>query len=232
MKKYRAKITKLIAHIVKQLKIENDLIPLISNDSHKYIITQFESGFFDEIGWKNSFLTKKPVDKAGNPLPMMSYSMINFFKERLSKEMSIFEFGSGNSTLFFSKYVKKIITVEHDKKWYDYIKNNMPENVQIIYKELEYGGEYSKTAQKQNEKFDVILVDGRDRVNCAINSFEKLKESGVIIVDDMFREKYELLYSFFREKGFKDLTLSGISPGQLLEHKTTVFYRQNNDLRI
>lgn len=32
--------------------------------------------------------------------------------------MIVFEYGSGGSTLFFQKYVKKIISIEHNRIWY------------------------------------------------------------------------------------------------------------------
>jgi protein-L-isoaspartate O-methyltransferase len=196
---------------------------------YNYLIYNFEKGFFKEIGWSDSLMNKiMPTDGNGNPIPMMSYSMIDFFKDRLKKDMVVFEYGSGNSTLFFSEYIEKIISVEHDEKWYNNLKSKIPENVELLYQKLEYDSDYCRKIHTRNEKFDLIIIDGRDRVNCLKNSFSSLKDNGVLVIDDMYREKYQEVIPFLKEKGFKHISFSGLSPGQLLHHKSVLFYKQNN----
>lgn len=57
-----------------------------------------------------------------NPLsdkkPWIPFSGFKYLKRIVKKHMVIFEYGSGGSTLFFSKRVKYVISVEHDKVWY------------------------------------------------------------------------------------------------------------------
>ncbi len=43
--------------------------------------------------------------------------LVDFFKK--NKNSIVFEFGSGGSSIFFSKYVNKVISVEHDKIWFE-----------------------------------------------------------------------------------------------------------------
>jgi len=196
---------------------------------YNYLIYHFEKGFFKEIGWSNSLMNKTiPIDEKGMPIPMMSYSIIEFFKERLTTDMVVFEYGSGNSTFFFSKLVGKVISVEHDEKWYNNLKSKIPENVELLYQTLEYDSDYCRKIQTRDEKFDLIIIDGRDRVNCLKNSFSFLKDNGVLVFDDMYRERYQEAVPFLNEKGFKNISFSGLSPGQLLHHKTVLFYRTNN----
>ncbi|MCY1542979.1 hypothetical protein D9M68_787620 [compost metagenome] len=94
------------------------------------------------------------------------------------------------------------------------------------------GGLYSKKAASLNEKFDVIIVDGRDRVNCCIHAINALTEQGVIVLDDSEREVYEDARLFLTEKGFKEIPFSGISPGLFYEKRTSVFYKSDNCLGI
>ncbi len=86
------------------------------------------SGYLIDVGWFSAFKTGEPVDKNLEPLPWLTYSFIDFITERLSKEFSVFEFGSGNSTLFFAKRVKQVSSVEHNNEWYNKLKSKIPGN--------------------------------------------------------------------------------------------------------
>ena len=61
----------------------------------------------NKIGWKKSFLESFSQDAEGNALPWMTYPFIEFISKKLNLDHEIFEFGSGSSTLFFAKKVKK-----------------------------------------------------------------------------------------------------------------------------
>jgi hypothetical protein len=51
-------------------------------------------------------------------------------------------------------------------------------------------------------------------------------------LDDSERKIYDAARVFLKEKGFKELFLSGISPGSLIEKATSVFYKADNCLDI
>lgn len=189
-------------------------------------------GYLAEIGWIRAFEAKAPVDVDGNPIPWVTYSFIDFIKERIRKEHSVFEFGSGNSTLFYAKFAKNVVSVEHDKAWLDKIKATAPANSEMIYSELVYGGEYCRTPLNDGKKFDMIIVDGRDRVNCCKNSINALTANGVIVLDDSEREQYSEAVTFLLSKGFKHLSFSGISPGFFYRKSTSIFYKADNCLGI
>jgi len=189
-------------------------------------------GYLAEIGWIGAFESKTPVDEFGDPIPWVTYSFIDFIKERISKEHSVFEFGSGNSTLFYAKYAGTVVSVEHDKNWFEKIKRNKANNSEIYYVELMPNGDYSKAAANSAAKFDIIIVDGRDRVNCCKHSVEALTDKGVVILDDSERVDYAEAVEFLRGKGFKHISFSGISPGLFYRKSTSVFYKDNNCLDI
>ena len=97
-----------------------------------------ESGYLYDIGWINSFKNKMPMDRNCNPLPWVTYSFMEFIYERLDCKMDIFEFGAGNSTLWYASKVNTVTSVEHDQIWYKKIQNDMPANVYINYEALIY----------------------------------------------------------------------------------------------
>src|SRR5690606_39175479 len=134
-------------------------------------------------------------------------------QSRLKADMKIFEFGSGSSTLLDSRYVQSLVTVEHDNAWYQKILVELPKNVRYIYEALSLDGDYCRRAASSGEQFHIIIVDGRDRVNCCTQSIAALRDDGILILDDSEREKYASALKFYLEKGFKRLDFWGIAPG-------------------
>lgn len=189
-------------------------------------------GYLKEIGWFKSFDSRSAVDLEGNPIPWVNYSFIDFIKHRLKKQHTIFEFGSGNSTIFYAQKVGKVVSVEHDKQWYDKIVGAKPENVELIYCELVRDGDYCRMPIKLKKTFDIIIVDGRDRVNCCKQAINAVSENGVIVLDDSEREFYKPGVDFLLDNGFKELTFTGITPGLFYRKATSVFYRADNCLGI
>ncbi|NCD70410.1 class I SAM-dependent methyltransferase [Mucilaginibacter agri] len=209
------------------------LLKLVSQPERLRSLLSFNSkGYLNDIGWFKSFDSKKPVDGDGNPIPWVTYSFIDFIKGRINKQLAIFEYGSGNSTRFYAKYAGIVVSVEHDKSWYETMSKDRPANSEIIFCELERDGDYSRLPIKLGEKFDIIIVDGRDRVNCCKQAVEALSPNGVIVLDDSEREFYKSGVEFLLSKGFKHLPFSGISPGLFYLKSTSIFYKADNCLGI
>lgn len=184
-----------------------------------------------EDGWFNSFYKKESVDKNNNPIPWYSYPFIKFLEPRLKKEFSVFEYGSGNSTLWFSKYVKSVKAVEHDKTWYDKVKPKLPANAELIYREIE-NKNYSKEISASGSKYDIIIIDGVDRNNCVYESVNLLSQNGVIILDNSERNDYKESIEFLFSKGFKKIDFWGMCPVTPINTCTSVFYKDDNCLGI
>jgi len=204
------------------------LIFLLANEEEKGLLGFKRGGYLYDIGWTNSRDIGNVVDLSNKPLPWVTYPFIQFIAERLNNSHEIFEFGSGNSTLYYSKKAAFVYSVESDEFWYEKIKNAMPQNVKLFYCQLVYGEDYCKYAAKTNKEYDIIIVDGRDRVNCCANSIVALKSTGVIILDDSERKEYTGAVSFLAENGFKKIDFWGIAPAVNYLKCTTIFYKSNN----
>ncbi len=190
-----------------------------------------ESGLKQD-GWFGAFRTKTAIDNNGNPIPWVTYPFIDFISERLNSDMNIFEFGSGNSTLYYAQKVNSITSVEHNQTWYKKMSEIIPSNVNLIFKELIANGEYSRHSKIQNTKYDIIIIDGEDRNNCIYNSINSLNNNGVFVLDDSEREEYNEAVSFLNNKNFKRLDFWGMAPGILYKKCTTIFYKSDNCLNI
>ncbi len=190
------------------------------------------SGYLEEKGWFNAYRKTLPLTKNDEPLPFYTYPMIDFLTPRLIYEFEIFEFGAGYSTIYFSKRGKHITTVEHDSDWYETMTAILPDNVTLIYQEFATDGDYCKTAQKTGKRYDIIIIDGRDRVNCIKQAIDTLKGNGVMILDDAERERYREGISFLLNKDFRKIDFWGMSPGSSINKNTALFYKENNCLDI
>lgn len=189
------------------------------------------SGLKDD-GWFESFNTKKSIDKNGNPIPWCTYSFIKFIEPRLKKDFTVFEYGSGNSTIWYAKRVKQIISVENDEDWFKVVSKLLPANAKLIYIKSDIDGEYCRSIINQNNKFNIIIIDGRDRINSIKFSVNQLTDDGIIVFDNSQIEKYkeglDLLYSM----NFKKIDFIGSLPIVSHDNQTSIFYRDNNCLNI
>lgn len=183
-------------------------------------------------GWFNSFKTKKSVDANGNSIPWYTYSFIKFFESRLNKKISVFEYGCGGSTFWFSSKVKQICSVEHDIEWFKKFEGHKFSNVQICHQGLDENESYSKAISKFDLNFDVVVVDGKERNSCVINCLQKLTENGIVIIDNSDRIDYQTSFDLLKEKGFKRLDFWGMTPIIADISCTSVFYKNNNCLNI
>lgn len=190
-----------------------------------------QSGIKDD-GWFNSFHTKHSVDKSNKPIPWNTYSYLKFIEPRLKKDFDLFEFGSGNSTRWYAERVGTIKAVENDSRWAELVSKNVPGNVKVVYKDLKYGGDYANEVFSEDKKYHIIIVDGRDRVNCAKNSAKQLTTDGVIVLDNSERIEYKEVFDFLLQNGFKKIDFWGLSPIIADNNCTTVFYREQNCLHI
>ena len=118
--------------------------------------------------------------------------------------------------------------MEYDEKWLHIVKSQVPENVQSIFQAQDVDGEYCRVISAIRDKYDVVIVDGRDRVNCVKQSMSALSARGVILLDDSPRERYQEGIEFAKGKGFMALNLEGLKATGTEVDCTTVFYRAAN----
>ncbi len=146
-------------------------------------------------------------------MPMMSEYHIANIVDHSHGELA-FEYGCGGSTMFFSKLFKKYVSVDHMRSWYDIIKPHVPENVTLKLREPtgaivspfgpgipEAQQDYINAINETPEIYNVILVDGRCRVECAKAAMKNMNEQSVLFVHDYERTKYHSIEKFLKLRG-------------------------------
>ena len=185
-------------------------------------------GPLHDDGWFRSYRAGASIDASGAPLPWITYPAIEFISRRVSPDMSVFEYGSGNGTLWWSTRCRDVLSVEHDAAWVKTLLDRIPENVLLHHIELDYGGEYSRKIGEFECRFDVVVIDGRDRVNCARHCVPALKSSGIIVFDDTERPAYAEGVAILLRSGFRKIEFVGLSPAANTKSETSIFYRPGN----
>ena len=125
-----------------------------------------------------------------------------FFLQHLSDTQNVLEYGSGESTLEISKIVKSLISIEHQQVWFDKISPSIPTNCKLIlslpdkkYVEGGYCGTYEEfetyiNSPIQYGPYDIILIDGRARIECSKICDKLSHKDTIIFVHDWHREEY------------------------------------------
>ena len=197
-----------------------------------YKMTKIPYSYLVSTGFIDSFISQSPRDKENNPLPWMNYSIIDFLSSRLNNQIRLFEFGSGYSTLFYAKYVSQVTSVEHEEMWFEKVKELTAKQANAKVLLIPLHKNYSSYIQGVEDKFEVIVVDGRERVDCALNAYQALAPNGVLILDDSNREDYIPIWDFYKENGYKEITFKGLKPTGFAEYHSTIFYKPNNCLNL
>ena len=128
----------------KNLEIANQkfIIKNNVNDSWKAQISKSPNkGLFilDEFNHKGFFLNSNldQIKKGDNQLPLLTWPLLDFLKTIDLKDFELFELGSGNSTIWFSKIFKKVKSYETNNEWFKSLKPILDTNVSYNLTSLE-----------------------------------------------------------------------------------------------
>ena len=75
-----------------------------------------------KYGQYNSANAFESVNSEGSPYPWYTYPAIEYLNNLDFKNTSVFEYGCGNSSLYYLKRGAKVFSVEDNKIWYKKIK--------------------------------------------------------------------------------------------------------------
>ena len=186
-----------------------NIISLINNKNFK-------------IYYKFNYVTQLPVSNKSNEIfALLTEKERYFFSLILTKCKKYLEFGMGGSTLlaYMTSNIKKIISVEHDINWINKIRNfkniKNDEGKRIILEHINIGKtlnnvypynmalnkdffKYSKQIfKKYVNDYDLVFIDGRFRVACALQVILNCKLDIKILIHDFnYRPYYHILYKY------------------------------------
>ena len=150
---------------------------------------------------------QQSVDANDSPVPWFTYAALEYLKQLNLKEKSIFEWGSGNSSLFFCSRTKEVYSIESDKTWFERISSKAISNHHIYYRE---GENYESSIKTFQRHFDIIIIDGIRRKQCADLATNYLSENGMIILDNSDRNPD--IAKDLRRLGYIQVDMHGLGP--------------------
>lgn len=172
-----------------------------SISEHKYesIINKYER---TSIIW--------PLPKEIKFKPWMTKIEVIIFSYFMKPGNIYFEFGSGGSTNIASYYKIKTYSVESDIKWHQKLKRSGIRanyiTIDLKANSLGYPGRGTKITDwkryiksyKKEYNADIILIDGRFRVACALDIFHKIRNDTLVLIHDYTKRKnYYILEKFY-----------------------------------
>lgn len=185
----------------------------------------------------------------GAPLPWINYNVIEFLLSKNNEGNIVFEYGSGQSSLFWLGQGCELVSVEHDRDFYSRLCQKLKGRCEyvLIPPEPEAGGvEFDPAATRSyhssdykgcnfrryasyidkfaDDYFDVVVVDGRSRPSCIQHAVPKIKAGGMLILDNSDRSYYlentaNLLKDWRRE------VFTGVVRSMSVVQETSVFIK-------
>ncbi|TVL55390.1 hypothetical protein A9X76_10320 [Brachyspira hyodysenteriae] len=156
---------------------------------------------------------------------LMTEDERELFVKSISESKEYLEFGSGGSTFIVLKTTNaNIISIESDINWINHMRDNktifeeeqfcrlkfvhidigeisimgMPKDKSKLESYPKYSEEIFKILDKNHiNKIDTVLIDGRFRVACVLNTILNCNKNIKIIIHDFFnREEYHILLNY------------------------------------
>ena len=186
--------------------------------------------------WQQDFAIEKSIDekicadKNGNPIPWYTYPAIEYLSQFDYSQKSIFEYGCGYSSMFWANRAKKVVSIEDKTDWFErWQKEFQKENLDIRWRDEGEG--YYNAIFEDNEKYDVIIVDGKRRADCAKCAIKQLNNGGIIILDDSDRintsKEYVDAVAALKSADLLQIDFYGFCPMNNYTKTTSVFFSRN-----
>lgn len=115
-------------------------------------------------------------------VPWISYDAQADVARALSPQSRVLEFGSGMSTMWYAGRAKRVVSIEDHQGWFDLIARQVRALSNVDYRFAKSREAY--VAAATDEQFDLIVIDGSYRDDCARFAIEHLNGGGVIYLDN------------------------------------------------
>ncbi|PRY77811.1 methyltransferase family protein [Yoonia maritima] len=193
--------------------------------------------------WLRSLFAIYDVDQMiALGVPWWTYRAIDqvdaFLLERPSAK--VFEFGSGASTVWLARRSGSVVSIEHDKNWFDMMQSRICGNpsISLVHipadnalslnrlfhsKKEGYIGQsfekYVNAIRKTGDRYDVIVIDGRARAACLHIAKTSLADGGIIVFDNSKRSRYQTAINV---SGLVACAFPGLTPSLPYPDETTL----------
>lgn len=175
-----------------------------------------------QSGHLRSSFARRACAANGDPLPWYTYPAIDFLSARDFTGRSILEFGGGQSTLWWAKRARRVVTIEADEDWANELRAKVPANSEIHHVPVDEARRIDLVSSALgSERFDVVIIDGHLREEAIPLAFERLTPNGAVIFDNA--DGYGC-FEGTKDRVFCRVDFFGFAPGVSLRHPTSIFF--------
>jgi len=180
-------------------------------------------------------------------IPWLTYDAISWVRKYLKPDMRVFEYGSGGSTIYIASRVRELVSVEHNREWFDLVRHVIQDRgitnstymlVEPEKRTADAVEKYSSTTFDEykgfdferyvrtinnfpDNYFDLIIVDGRARSACVKESATKIRDGGYLILDNSERDQYQEAFDFMQK--YSRMDFFGFGPFLKTFWNTTIW---------
>jgi hypothetical protein len=178
--------------------------------------------FEGKYGHLLSSKLRLPVTSAGEPLPWYTYPAIEYLSQLDFSAKDVFEFGAGHGSQFWARRAKSVTSVESDRTWFAAVEKQKQANQSVIlHEDLK---DYAGAITALNRRFDIIVVDGVRRLECAKNALAHLAEGGMVILDNS--DWHPKAAALLREGDLIEADFTGFGPVNNYTWTTSLFFHR------
>lgn len=105
------------------------------------------------------------VDGGGRVIPWYTYPAIEYLSHLDFSGRKVFEYGSGNSSIWWAAKCRSLTSIESDAQWYEKIRSAAAATGKINYRLALDKNSYVR--QDEISEADVVIIDGLYRPECA-----------------------------------------------------------------
>jgi hypothetical protein len=187
------------------------------------------AAFSITTGHFRSAILDRPTDRNGTPLPWYTFPAIRFLSQFEYHQADILEFGGGQSTSWWAKRARSVVTLDPHQPWAEWLSRRVPSNVAVHH--LQNSGKADTFLG--DRLFDVIVVDAGseeypydDRVENMRLALNHMKPAGFILVDNSTEPYCAEIATIARENALNRIDFIGFAPGGVSEYGTSLFFRE------
>lgn len=177
------------------------------------------------FGLHRSLVEQACIDADGRPIPWYTYPTIEFLDQHDFSQASVFEYGSGNSTLYWAGRARRVVSVEHDGEWHARVKGLVAAHSHVDVALVTQLDAYADHV-RAGAPFDVIVIDGQARAASARAAIACRSEGGLILLDNA--DGYPDVATILREEGgLLQIDFNGFGPFNSVPWRTSMFLDGN-----
>jgi len=168
--------------------------------------------------------------------PWWPYDAIAWVESVLPSRPRVFEYGGGGSTLWLEDRGAAVTVVEHDWQWHTQLAARLGPGTILLFRSPTESGSIASAAAsgyfddyvaaidgEPDGSLDLVIVDGRARVECARRAVQKVRPGGLLLLDDTGRDRYRLAVDLLAD--WERHVFAGLKPGHIPAAETSVWRR-------